>query len=362
MLLTTPSSGASRVSAIPGSAGTPVSASDQPGTPAAVGSFAERELINRITARLPPPPSWVVVGVGDDAAVVEPERNRLEVMTVDAIVEGVHFDRRFTPPSAIGHRALAVNASDLAAMGAAPRLALLSMALPPGLPIDEFDGVVEGFVTAATQHGLHVIGGNLTRSTGPLMLDVTVTGTVKRRQVMTRGGARAGDEVWVSGAVGSATAGLRALRADEAAAASSCVTRFLRPEPRMRLGALLARNRAASACMDLSDGLAEGLRQLGEASGVGIAVDAESIPIDAEARSWFESKGQDALTEAMAGGDDYELLFTVRPKLRGRMKQALRHGGVPLTRIGVCTPARSCTIRDARGGESSLPEGFRHFR
>src|SRR5437660_12101672 len=103
-----------------------------------VSGFTERELIARIRERLPAPPEWMIVGIGDDAAVVEPERGRLEVLTVDALVEGVHFDRRFTPPNAIGHRALAVNLSDLGAMGAAPRLALLSLVLPPALPCSDF--------------------------------------------------------------------------------------------------------------------------------------------------------------------------------------------------------------------------------
>src|SRR2546426_7214649 len=140
-----------------------------------ISDCSERELIARIQARLPPPPDWLLVGIGDDAAVVEPERNRAEVLTVDALVEGVHFDRRFTPPAAIGHRALAVNLSDLAAMGAAPRLALLSLALPPTLPCDDFDGIVQGLVAVATRHRVHVAGGNVTRTSGPLVLDVTVS-------------------------------------------------------------------------------------------------------------------------------------------------------------------------------------------
>src|SRR5437870_10197977 len=109
-----------------------------------VGDLTERDLIARIRAKLPPAPAWLPVGIGDDAAVVEPERNRLEVLSVDALVEGVHFDRVFTPPRAIGHRALAVNLSDLAAMGAAPRLCLVSLVLPPALSIDDFDAIVEG--------------------------------------------------------------------------------------------------------------------------------------------------------------------------------------------------------------------------
>src|SRR3982751_3075130 len=109
---------------------------------ATVADYTERELVTRIRQRLAPPPPWLLVGIGDDAAVVEPERNRVDVFTVDAIVDGVHFERRFTPPAAIGHRALAVNLSDLAAMGAVPRLALLSMVLPPELPCGDFDDIV----------------------------------------------------------------------------------------------------------------------------------------------------------------------------------------------------------------------------
>src|SRR6266513_3080117 len=117
----------------------------QPPGSRSVADLTERELIARIQARLPPPPSWMLVGIGDDAAVIEHERNRADVLSVDALVEGIHFDRSFVPPDAIGHRALAVNLSDLAAMGAAPRLALLSMALPATLPLADFDGVVSGF-------------------------------------------------------------------------------------------------------------------------------------------------------------------------------------------------------------------------
>src|SRR5436309_14541972 len=142
-----------------------------------VADFTEGGLIARIQERLPPAPAWMVVGIGDDAAVVEPARNRLEVLSVDALVEGVHFDRTFTPPAAVGYRALAVNLSDLAAMGAAPRLALLSLALPAALPIADFDAIASGFAALATRYQLHVAGGNLTRSPRPLMIDVTGLGT-----------------------------------------------------------------------------------------------------------------------------------------------------------------------------------------
>src|ERR1700687_1636917 len=178
-------------------------------TQARVSALTEAELIARIRLQLPPTPEWMLVGIGDDAAVVEPARNRVEVLSVDALIEGVHFDRAFSPPDAIGHRALAVNLSDLAAMGAAPRLALLSMALPAAFPLADFDAVAAGFAALAARHQLHVGGGNLTRSPWPLMIDVTVLGTVKRRQALTRSGARPGDDLYVSGTIGAAAAGLR---------------------------------------------------------------------------------------------------------------------------------------------------------
>jgi thiamine-monophosphate kinase len=358
--------------------------SNQP--PVTVASLTERELIARIRQHLPPAPDWLLVGIGDDAAVVEPERNRVEVLSVDALVEGVHFDRAFVPPDAIGHRALAVNLSDLAAMGAAPRLALLSVALPSGLPLEDFDGIVAGLARLAARHRIHVAGGNLTRSPGPLMIDITVAGSVKRRQALTRAGARPGDEIYVSGTLGAAAAGLHILKAklsttedtedteekafsrpDLTSASSvssvveSCIGRYLYPEPRIRLGLLLSRNRAASAAIDLSDGLADGVHRIAEASGVGAVVDAEALPIDPAVRAWFAERGLDPVAEAMTAGDDYELLFTVRPRT-GRRLAAARRSDVPLTRIGTCTEGRAVVLR-VNTTERELPRGgYDHFR
>ena len=344
---------------------------------ARVGDLTERELVARIQARLPPPPPWLTIGIGDDAAVVEPERNRVEVLTVDALIEGIHFDRRFTPPEAIGHRALASNLSDLAAMGAAPRLVLLSFALPPSLACRDFEGIVCGLTALAARFRVHIAGGNLTRSPGPIMLDVVVAGTLKRRQALTRGGAKPGDDLYVTGTIGAAAAGLQILKDSTAdtsslpssssfssGATSSCVARYLYPEPRVRVGVLLARNRAATACIDLSDGLADGLRQLADASGVGVLVDEERLPIDAGSRACFDPEG-DGARRALSVGDDYELLFAVRPRLRGRLRTVARHGGVALTRIGVCTPDRALVLRrPADGGtvDEPLPHGYTHFR
>jgi thiamine-monophosphate kinase len=317
-----------------------------------------------IRERAPHAPAWVSVGLGDDAAVVEPLRNALEVLTTDALVEGVHFDRAFTPPAAIGHRALAVNLSDLAAMGAEPRSALLSLVLPPAFLLADFLALIDGFNALAAAHRTVLVGGNITRSPGPLIVDVTAVGSVRRRRVLTRGGAKPGDEVWVSGDVGSAAAGLESLAAGLAGdpGMAACQAAFLTPQPRARLGMLLGRNRAASSCVDLSDGLADGLRQLAAASGAGCEIDAGALPVAPAAAAWFSARGRDPVAAAVAGGDDYELLFTVGPRGRRRFATVRRQAGeVRLTRIGTISRRSGVTmVRD--GAEVAVPSGFEHFQ
>jgi len=357
-----------------------------------LSSLGERTLIRRITTRLAaslPAPSWVQVGPGDDAAVLEPERGAYDVLTTDAVVEGIHFDRAFVPLDAVGHRALAVNLSDLAAMGARPRAVLLSLVLPGSLDVEAIDRLLDGLLPLAAAHGVTVVGGNVTRTAGPLVVDVTAIGSVKPRKVLTRAGARPGDEVYVTGSLGAAAVGLQMLRDDRTAgvlnrdavdgsgadlvrsaaasltrlaARDECIERYLRPVPRVRAGGLLGRNRAATSCMDLSDGLADAVRQIAEASAVGMRIDAESLPIATGVRDWHAARGGDPLETAVAGGDDYELLFTVRPSWRGRLRGVrTRVGDLPITRIGAVTGNRDVVLSTSAGARP-LPDGFDHFR
>ena len=326
-------------------------------------------------------PSWVVVGPGDDAAVIAAERGALAVLTTDAQVEGVHFDQRFVPADALGHRALAVNISDLAAMGAKPRAALLSLMLPDALDVAVVDGMLDGLTALAARHGVTLIGGNISRSPGPLVVDVTAVGSVRPRRVLRRAGARPGDGVYVTGSIGDALVGLQSLRrradlkvrpyrADEPADPSveadlqvgPCEQRYLYPEPRTRMGMLLGRNRAATACMDLSDGLADAVRQVAAASNVGITIDADALPIADAVRRWHVDHNADPAAMALQGGDDYELLFTARPSHAGRLRDVKAHAGnLPITRIGEVTSDRRLTVRTP-AGDTPLPEGFEHFR
>jgi thiamine-monophosphate kinase len=348
-----------------------------------LSSLGERTLIRRITTRLAASlsaRSWVRVGPGDDAAVVEPERGAFDVLTTDAVVEGVHFDRAFVPLAAVGHRALAVNLSDLAAMGARPRAALLSLVLPESLDVTEIDHLLDGLLPLADAHGVALVGGNITRTTGPLVIDVTAIGSVKPRKVLTRDGALPGDEVYVTGSLGAAAVGLMVLRAnhrdgaaglagsapagptDRAPHEDECVARYLRPIPRVRAGVLLGRTRAATSAMDLSDGLADAVTQVAEASGVGMRIDAAALPLADGVRPWHAANGGDAIATAVSGGDDYELLFTVRPTQRGRLRGVRTElGDLPLTRIGVVTRGRAVVLA-GDAGDQAMPGGFDHFR
>jgi thiamine-monophosphate kinase len=334
-----------------------------------VADVGEHALIARIRQRIPPSPAFVIVGIGDDAAVIEPERNLLEVLTTDSQVEGVHFDQTFVGAADIGHKALAVNLSDLAAMGAAPRVALLSLVLPPGMPVASVDALVDGLTALAARARISIVGGNIARSPGPLIVDVTATGSVHRRRVLTRAGGRAGDDLYVTGTLGGAAAGLRMLSAATASplpparepprrrsrldelAIDPCVMRYLRPEPRTRFGVMLGRNRAARACVDLSDGLADGVRQIGEASGLGAIVEVDALPIEEGA----------TLRDALGGGEDYELLFAVSPRMRSRLKNARRLASdLTVTRIGRLTTDRAM-LMSRNGNTEALPTGFEHF-
>lgn len=334
--------------------------------PLTAAQIGERELLARILQRLPPIPSSVLVGPGDDAAVLAPERNERLVVTTDAVVENVHFSRAYSSPHDIGHRALAVNLSDLAAMGAVPRWATLSLILPGSVVVEDVEALVDGVAALAVQHHLAVIGGNISRTDGPLVVDITAGGSVPPRRWLTRSGARAGHDIWLSGTIGAAAAGWEMLDQGsgigEQRAADACIARHRRPEPRVRLGIAISRARVAKAAMDLSDGLADALRQVAAASGVGVRIDADSLPIDPGAREWWTGRRVDPVSAALVGGDDYELLFAVPPKSGRALRAVARQvADPPLTKIGEFTKDHTELVLVRGAVAEELPDGFQHF-
>jgi thiamine-monophosphate kinase len=322
-------------------------------------------LLDRLRRLVRQPPPWVPLGIGDDAAILEPDPGSLTALSADALIEDVHFRRAWSAPRSIGHKALAVALSDLAAMGAAPRASLLSLALPAGFPVADFDALLDGFADLASATEAALVGGNIARSPGPLVVDVTVIGAVRRRRWLRRAGGQAGDELWVTGEIGGAAAGLAMLDSSVDVrglepAERECIGRYERPEPRLRMGLAIARNRAAAACIDLSDGLADGARQLARASGTGVVIEAGAVPIGAGTRRWADRSSADPIGLAISGGEDYELLFAVRPRRRGSFLAAVRKGGkLPVSRVGRLT-AESGTWIDRNGRLEPLPPGFSH--
>jgi thiamine-monophosphate kinase len=330
-----------------------------------VSSAGEAALIDRIRRRATVSSAWVTLGIGDDAAVLEPARGALDVLTTDALVEGVHFRRDWTPPRAIGHKALAVNLSDLAAMGATPRAALLNLALPAELPLRDFDELVDGFLTLADAVKMPLVGGNLTRSPGPLMLDVTAVGTAHRRRLLTRSGGRPGDELFLTGSIGAAAAGMRLLadsarRDDLGPVDRECVSRYERPDAQLECGIQIGRNRGASACVDLSDGLGDAARQIAAASHTGVVIEAGLVPLHAGAVAWAERHHLDSLEFSMAGGEDYELLFAIRPRQRRGFLSVAGRCRAAVTRIGRLTTEPGAWL-ERSGRLEPLVQGFSHF-
>lgn len=316
-------------------------------------SLGEFELIERYLSRLGAGRDDVALGVGDDAALLRPPSGLELAWSTDTIVAGVHFPADL-PPEDVGYRSLAVNLSDLAAMGAEPAWALLALTVPRA---DEewVRGFALGLHGLAREHGMAVVGGDTTR--GPLSVTVTVLGCVPAGQALRRHGARIGDGVWVSGAPGDAAAGLAALsgRLDgPPGILAPLIDRFRRPQPRVALGLVL--RGVASACIDVSDGLAADLGKLCAASGVGASLDTTRLPLSAAMRGAMEPAR--AHRCALAGGDDYELVFTAPP---GTDCVALGHGaGIALTRIGVIEAGTGVRI-DGRLAAPELDHGFDHF-
>jgi thiamine-monophosphate kinase len=316
--------------------------------------IGEFEIIARYFARPTRDPD-VTLGVGDDAAVLRVDGHL--AVTVDTLVAGVHFPDGMAP-HLLGFRLLAVNLSDLAAMGASPRWCTLALTLPSA---DELwlDGFSRGLFELAERYGVSLVGGNLTR--GPLTLTLQLMGAVEPKGLLTRGGGHVGDDVYVTGTLGDSAAGIALIleRSDapQGSAAAALKERFYRPMP--RVGAGLKLGPLATAAIDVSDGLLADLGHVCKASGCGATIDVEHVPLSAELLSLFPP--QEALAHALGGGEDYELCFTAPPSRAEEIEAALEAAGVPVRRIGQLVAGQTVVCR--RDGEPYTPavRGYRHF-
>ncbi len=315
--------------------------------------------------------SSLLKGIGDDAAVIRQRSGFDTVITADLLVEGIDFDlERFrTSPRDLGHKALAVSLSDIAAMGARPSMCLLSVGVPRARWESDFlEQLYEGVFALAARHSVSIIGGDISRTPRHVVIDSIVLGETRRGRAVLRAGARPGDQIFLTGALGGAAAGLRLLQEGADAkgtdrrsrARRRLIGRQTRPTPRVEWGRLLGERKFATALIDLSDGLSSDLTHLCAESGVGASVEAALLPLDPSIRA-AGFKDEEALRLALDGGEDFELLFTVRPRDASKLPDEVE--GVRVTRIGEVTGERGRLklLRDGRA-IPLRPGGFEHFK
>lgn len=334
----------------------------------------EREFIDALRRRVEtvsPSPS-LVAGIGDDAAVFRNSAGKDTVITADLLVEDIDFRRTTTPPFLLGHKALAVSLSDIAAMGSRPMWSLVSVGVPEDIWQTDFvDRLYDGLLELANRYGVRLIGGDTSRTTENIVIDSIVVGECAAGMSVLRKGASAGDQIFVTGSLGAAAAGLRLIErgahlaeqnlADEdSQKLDHILLRQLRPDPRVGWGIVLGEEHLATSMIDVSDGLSSDLNNLCTASGVGALIDSSLLPVDETVIELCGRRALDPLQLALHGGEDFELLFTVKAANVAHLPR--RVDGVEIKRIGEITSA-SEGIRISEGARiwELKPGGWKHF-
>jgi thiamine-monophosphate kinase len=339
-----------------------------PGDPAgALSELGELGLIQRVRRRLPPPGPAVLVGLGDDTAVVAWPADRLLLLTTDTLVEDVHFRRATATLRDVGAKALAVNLSDIAAMGGEPRFALLALACPPDCAVADLDELYAGLLETAAAHGVDLIGGDTCTAPDRLVVTVTLAGAADGPP-LTRGGARPGDAILVTGTLGASAAGLAVLERAPAGVAAAALAELARahrrPTARVAEGRVIRAAGGATAMIDLSDGLATDLAHIAEESGVGARIRLGALPVSEATRAAARALAESPRAWAVSGGEDYELLFTAAPDRAAALAaRVTAETGTPVSRIGEVRPAAEGVVfLDEAGEPVEVRPGFEHFR
>lgn len=334
-----------------------------------VRDIGEFGLIERLIAALPPEvrasEDGVRVAAGDDAAVLRTESGELQIVTTDALVEGIHFRLDWTDWYSLGHKSLAVNVSDIAAMGGTPTVAVVTLGIRGDERVSDLEAMYRGMGALAKRHGAVIVGGDIVRVHDARLISVTVMGAASEGHVLVRSGAAMGDAIGVTGTIGASAAGLRILehpdRFEGRTTADRLVQAHLRPEPRVDAGRLLVEH-GANAAMDLSDGLGGDLPKILKASRVSAEIAIERLPVIAAARALFPDDWQSL---AMSGGEDYELLFTIPDERWGALQRDAENRDITLTRVGTVLPAGERSqlfVRHPDGEREEYPTGaFDHF-
>jgi thiamine-monophosphate kinase len=323
-------------------------------------------LITALNREFGPAPPEVILGIGDDCAALAVGGADYLLWTVDTLVEGVHFNLAYTSLNQLGWKSLAVNLSDIAAMGGEPGYALLSLGWPPSRDRSPALALAAGLAQAAREYGVAIIGGDTVASPKGLIITVTLTGKVPAAQMLRRSGAQVGDLIFVTGPLGEAASGLEILRQDAALAPDLkeiLVKAHLLPRPQLQAGRLLARDSLATALIDTSDGVATDLYHICQASGVGARLPAASVPISSRVKIAAPELRRDPLKLALTGGEDYLLLFTSPPETVARLSQSFLNAGLPAPLpLGRIVSGDRVILETADGDLDISGKGYDHFR
>ncbi len=325
------------------------------------GLIGETGLIRKIQRIMPKPSSRTVIGIGDDAAAIQPTPGTHLLITTDSLVEQVHFDLAFSNYFQLGRKALAVNLSDIAAMGGTPRAFLVSLGLTERQSTQNVMQLYRGMRKEG--ESLDLVGGNITCSTGPFSIGITLLGEAAPKEIVTRSGAKIGDALYVTGTLGDAAAGLELLKSGEDASGfRRLIQRYQVPSPRVREGRLLTG--IASAMIDLSDGLSSDLHRLAAQSGVGAALDLSRVPTSDALKRYALQAGTDPIEYMLHGGEDYELLFSVPEKKVSRLERLIREARLHATRVGTVVHKRLGITGKGTGGKRQIirPGGYDHLK
>ncbi len=327
---------------------------------AEIGEFG---FIAQIRKQFSTSQAFVSLGIGDDAAAFKPGRGIYGLLTTDTLISGTHFSRNYSSFEQVGMKAVAVNLSDIAAMGGRPRAFLISLGIPDDMALPDLKQLYRGIAKAGRAANIALIGGNTTCTQGPFFISITLYGEVVKNQMIRRSGAKPGDAIYVTGTLGDAAAGLDCLKKGRAIRGNTALIRRHRlPKARTVEGPIIVRA-GASSMIDLSDGLTADLNHVLIQSGVGAALDLSRIPLSPALKRYAKQNKVSALDFALYGGEDYELLFSVPENKEKKLKHLIKTGRIQATRIGTILLKREgMRIRAADGSTRKIvPKGYDHF-
>ena len=326
-----------------------------------LSTLGEFGLIDRISAHVSTGVG-VVTGIGDDAAVTALTPGMQLLASTDMLLEDVHFRGSWHPPYLLGRKSLAVSISDIAAMGAIPRWALLSLAVPARFPLDFLDDFTSGFLAMAAEHGVALIGGDTCSSRGGLVISVTIMAEQYPNLIARRGGAQPHDEIWVTGTLGDSALALELLEGNSGVKIPPLMTRLLDPAPCTVAGRALAESGLITAMIDISDGLLADYGHIAEQSGYGGILYLERLPTSALFRKHADHRSSFPHHLVLSGGEDYELAFTAPAENREKINSIMEKCGINVTPVGIVTNSPEVTVL-LSDGSRYIPQkpGFTHF-